>query len=168
MRSRAVRARTWGRGTASAGVAGGAWRDGRVATGEDDVVLCGPDAEGHGGRGTPPWRAAVPGRRVSDAGKRAVSRGAQRCDDGAVTSETSPDPQRREQQRPDRARPDAQSTDPQPADPRPTGQATAPRRAVPDVPLIPTRSADDSDTGWGERADDANDDRLLRDVPPHW
>lgn len=43
-----------------------------------------------------------------------------------------------------------------------------PARPVPDAPLIPTRSDDDSDAGWGERTDDANDDRLLRDVPPHW
>ncbi|MFI2753309.1 hypothetical protein ACGIF2_07725 [Cellulomonas sp. P22] len=44
-----------------------------------------------------------------------------------------------------------------------------PRRAVvgDDSPLVPGRSADDSDTGWGERTD-SNDDRLLRDVPPHW
>ncbi len=36
-----------------------------------------------------------------------------------------------------------------------------------DAPLLPDRSADDSDTGWGE-GPDSNDDRLLRDVPPHW
>jgi hypothetical protein len=38
-------------------------------------------------------------------------------------------------------------------------------RATPqdDAPLIPNRSADDSDT-----EQDSNDDRLLRDVPPHW
>jgi hypothetical protein len=41
-------------------------------------------------------------------------------------------------------------------------------RPVDDGPLIPDRSADDSDTGWGERGEDSNDDRLLRDVPPHW
>ncbi len=43
-------------------------------------------------------------------------------------------------------------------------------RAAPvrdDAPLLPSRSADDSDTGWGE-GPDSNDDRLLRDVPPHW
>jgi hypothetical protein len=37
-----------------------------------------------------------------------------------------------------------------------------------DAPLIPDRSADDTDTGWGDRDSDSNDDRLLRDVPPHW
>ncbi len=44
----------------------------------------------------------------------------------------------------------------------------AARRPVDDAPLIPDRSADDSDTGWGESGSDSNDDRLLRDVPPHW
>lgn len=32
---------------------------------------------------------------------------------------------------------------------------------------VPLRAADDSDVGWGER-DDANDDRLRQDKPPHW
>ncbi|PVU83470.1 hypothetical protein DDP54_11210 [Cellulomonas sp. WB94] len=47
--------------------------------------------------------------------------------------------------------------------------ATAPvvPRVIDDTPLIPDRSADDSDTGWHEGAD-SNDERLLRDVPPHW
>jgi hypothetical protein len=30
------------------------------------------------------------------------------------------------------------------------------------------RSADDSDVGWQAVGDDSNDDRLRRDVPPHW
>ncbi|MGW6131993.1 hypothetical protein ACWFNE_18385 [Cellulomonas sp. NPDC055163] len=51
----------------------------------------------------------------------------------------------------------------------PTDDAPRPSaRPVADAPLIPTRSADDSDAGWGERTEDADDDRLLRDVPPHW
>lgn len=37
----------------------------------------------------------------------------------------------------------------------------------PAEPLLPGRSADDEDTGWGE-GPEGNDDRLLRDVPPHW
>jgi hypothetical protein len=36
-----------------------------------------------------------------------------------------------------------------------------------DAPLIPDRSSDDSDVGWGD-GDDSNDERLRRDVPPHW
>lgn len=35
-------------------------------------------------------------------------------------------------------------------------------------PVTPRRSADDSDTGWGDRPTESNDERLLRDVPPHW
>ena len=35
-------------------------------------------------------------------------------------------------------------------------------------PVVATRSADDSDTGWGERQADSNDDRLSQDKPPHW
>ena len=36
-------------------------------------------------------------------------------------------------------------------------------------PVIPARSADDSDVGWHEKAGDStNDERLRRDVPPHW
>ncbi len=56
----------------------------------------------------------------------------------------------------------------------PTPPRTAPSPAtrvkssvVDDHPLVPDRSADDSDTGWGDGYD-SNDDRLLRDVPPHW
>ncbi|HEY0186907.1 MAG TPA: hypothetical protein VGC67_05420 [Cellulomonas sp.] len=52
-----------------------------------------------------------------------------------------------------------------PTDGRPTGRTDRP---VDDTPLIPDRSADDSDTGWGEQGTGSNDERLLRDVPPHW
>jgi hypothetical protein len=36
-----------------------------------------------------------------------------------------------------------------------------------DAPLIPERSRDDSDAGWND-GPDSNDERLRRDVPPHW
>jgi len=58
----------------------------------------------------------------------------------------------------------------QPTVPSLTDAAAAARaqRAAADVePLIPERSADDSDAGWHESSD-SNDDRLRRDVPPHW
>ncbi|GEL98391.1 hypothetical protein [Cellulomonas terrae] len=49
-----------------------------------------------------------------------------------------------------------------PGDPRPgTGQ---PARE----PVVATRSADDSDVGWGDREGGSNDDRLHQDKPPHW
>ena len=35
-------------------------------------------------------------------------------------------------------------------------------------PVIATRSADDSDVGWGDRETGSNDDRLHQDKPPHW
>jgi hypothetical protein len=37
-------------------------------------------------------------------------------------------------------------------------------------PVLPDRSADDRDIGWGPAGagDDDNDDRLERERPPHW
>jgi hypothetical protein len=57
---------------------------------------------------------------------------------------------------------------PQPRDASQPGDARGIARPVDDSPLIPGRSADDSDAGWGDDRSDSNDDRLLRDVPPHW
>jgi hypothetical protein len=59
-----------------------------------------------------------------------------------------------------------------PTDPTTPSELTAAaphvvHRVIDDSPLIPDRSADDSDTGWHEGSD-SNDERLLRDVPPHW
>ena len=35
--------------------------------------------------------------------------------------------------------------------------------------LLPEQTADDTDRGWGEHPDDADDDeRLIREKPPHW
>lgn len=54
-----------------------------------------------------------------------------------------------------------------------TREAGAPAPAAPGAPAttgdaaLLNRSADDSDVGWGERAD-SNDDRLRQDKPPHW
>lgn len=53
---------------------------------------------------------------------------------------------------------------PSPADARPAGVP-----GVPDEPVLPDRGADDTDRGWGEPSeDDDPDERLRRDVPPHW
>lgn len=58
----------------------------------------------------------------------------------------------------------------------PTGPAPArrPRRRVvrpgagdPD-PSVRLRAPDDLDVGWHPVPDDADDERLRRDVPPHW
>lgn len=35
-------------------------------------------------------------------------------------------------------------------------------------PVLPDRSRDDSDVGWGDRPPGDDDDRLRREVPPHW
>jgi hypothetical protein len=38
-----------------------------------------------------------------------------------------------------------------------------------DDEVLPDQTSDDTDRGWGERPDDADDDeRLLREKPPHW
>jgi len=47
------------------------------------------------------------------------------------------------------------------------GSATAQPDAARE-PAVATRSADDSDVGWGDRAAGSNDDRLHQDKPPHW
>lgn len=36
-----------------------------------------------------------------------------------------------------------------------------------DEPRAP-RAVEDTDAAWGERPDDGDDERLLREVPPHW
>jgi hypothetical protein len=55
------------------------------------------------------------------------------------------------------------STDPVPgSDPTPQGAPEG----------TPVRAAEDTDESWGDRPDGAtagpNDERLKRDVPPHW
>ena len=49
---------------------------------------------------------------------------------------------------------------------RATGGTPAP--AAEPGTLLPGRSSDDTDTGWGERPPADDDERFLRDVPPHW
>ena len=52
------------------------------------------------------------------------------------------------------------------------GRRTRRRAVRPGVggePVIPSRSADDSDVGWHEGSGEStNDERLRRDDPPHW
>jgi hypothetical protein len=38
---------------------------------------------------------------------------------------------------------------------------------LPDTPVLPESTRDDTDAGWGERPS-GNDDRLLAERPPHW
>ncbi|MGO8888063.1 MAG: hypothetical protein ACLPUO_20700 [Streptosporangiaceae bacterium] len=37
-----------------------------------------------------------------------------------------------------------------------------------DKPALPLRSMDETDTGWGERPEPDDDERLRLDRPPHW
>lgn len=55
-----------------------------------------------------------------------------------------------------------------PSEPKRPRRAVRPQAARDDAPLIPDRSAEDTDAAWGDERTDSNDDRLLRDVPPHW
>ena len=59
---------------------------------------------------------------------------------------------------------DAARTNADPA-PTPPPTATAPIAAA---PVLPTQSREDTDLGWGDYPDRDDDDRLLRDRPPHW
>jgi hypothetical protein len=44
----------------------------------------------------------------------------------------------------------------------------APSAPVAPAPLPPAQSREDTDVGWGEYRERDDDDRLLRDRPPHW
>jgi hypothetical protein len=37
-----------------------------------------------------------------------------------------------------------------------------------DTPVLPVRSEEDTDIGWGEQPEPDDDDRLRHDRPPHW
>ena len=48
------------------------------------------------------------------------------------------------------------------------GAPVTPPRDVPAaVPVLPEQAREDTDAGWGEYPESA-DDRLYRDRPPHW
>ncbi len=37
-----------------------------------------------------------------------------------------------------------------------------------DQPALPVQSQEDTDTGWSERPEPDDDERLQRERPPHW
>jgi hypothetical protein len=37
-----------------------------------------------------------------------------------------------------------------------------------DLPVLPMQSREDTDVGWGERAEPDDSERLYQDRPPHW
>jgi hypothetical protein len=56
-------------------------------------------------------------------------------------------------------------------DTAPTPSAPAPPTAAAPIvpaPVLPTQSREDTDVGWGDYAERDDNDRLLRDRPPHW
>ena len=61
---------------------------------------------------------------------------------------------------------DARVSDPGDPGDAPT-TPTPPARTAP-APLLPTQSSEDTDVGWGEYRERDDDDRFLRDRPPHW
>jgi len=70
----------------------------------------------------------------------------------------------------DRDRAAAPPTDPAPASPAPRRvrrRAVRPGSGDPD-PSVGLRALDDGDVGWQAPAEDSDDERLRRDVPPHW
>jgi hypothetical protein len=50
-----------------------------------------------------------------------------------------------------------------PADPPPDGPPDPDRR-----PVLPQRSSDETDAGWGERPEPDDDERLRQERPPHY
>ena len=53
--------------------------------------------------------------------------------------------------------------------PTPTGPAPLTASApIAPAPILPTQSREDTDVGWGDYAERDDNDRLLRDRPPHW
>jgi hypothetical protein len=53
-------------------------------------------------------------------------------------------------------------------DQKPGEPAREPGSPAQDDPVLPTKAADDTDEGWGERESEDRDDQYRRDRPPHW
>lgn len=62
--------------------------------------------------------------------------------------------------------PDPVDSDPDEAHAPGTPTSDGDQAAASDDPVLP-RSPDESDVGWGGRAED-DDERFRREVPPHW
>ena len=60
--------------------------------------------------------------------------------------------------------PDQENERPANAGPPVTDDSASPSKQ----PERPEQSAEDTDTGWGERPDPDDDERFHRDRPPHW
>ncbi len=66
----------------------------------------------------------------------------------------------------DETGPEPEATEPGDASPPGAATAAEPRRGA-DDPVLPSQTADDTDTDWRDR-DDSGDDHYLRERPPHW
>ncbi|MGD0704647.1 MAG: hypothetical protein ABSA02_32745 [Trebonia sp.] len=62
-----------------------------------------------------------------------------------------------------------QKATPAPSEPVPSA-TVPPTPSTPTLPapILPTQSREDTDVGWGDYAERDDNDRLLRDRPPHW
>ena len=47
------------------------------------------------------------------------------------------------------------------------GPAPAAKPPTPEPPVLPDVTTDERDIGWGDPPDPGDDDRYLREVPPH-
>ena len=63
--------------------------------------------------------------------------------------------------------PDPVRTDPDKSHAPGTPTSDGDQAAASADPVLP-RSPDESDVGWGGRAEDDDDERFRREVPPHW
>ena len=96
--------------------------------------------------------------RIRDAWERALAQ---------PVDASEPDPSSRPQ--PPRLETGRMATDPSepPGRDVPTSPSVTERRHGQGDPVLPEQSMDDTDQGWGERAE-SDDDQLLRERPPHW
>jgi hypothetical protein len=81
--------------------------------------------------------------------------------------QTGPEQTGPEQTRPEQTRPEQ----PDGVGPGAADQSRAePAEPIgaPAVRMLPAQSREDTDAGWGDYRDPDDDDRLLRDRPPHW
>ena len=47
-------------------------------------------------------------------------------------------------------------------------QPTTPGPAADDKPVLPAKSRDETDIGWGDPPEPDDEERLRRERPPHW
>jgi hypothetical protein len=63
--------------------------------------------------------------------------------------------------------PDARQTSHTSGGSTPTKRSRIARRRTGDAPLLPDVTDDERDVGWGDEPEPDDDERLLREVPPH-